>query len=249
MDGVYKALEGQCAIKATRGKKQIHSDISAPHQVSVNVRSAPAVEAGLEAFGMLWGAWNFSSSSSKSVLEPWKEEESTVKDTGETKESNRIKALTKLRELIERARETVYVKLGSAETGMSIEKEKLAADREEMVGYQNGKLLNLFKSKPLTDDDKVELDSQMEEWKDLIKESSMHINSYLTLDYATEYLDKVKVKTSAMTFNFAPQTVRDLADMLIDSGITVQQDVLMDMGIRRYAIGIIIDKELGSVRV
>ena len=50
-----------------------------------------------------------------------------------------------------------------------------------------------------------------------------------------------------MTFNFAPQTVRDLAGMLIDSGITVQQEVLMEMGIRRYAIGLIIDKELGSV--
>ena len=56
------------------------------------------------------------------------------------------------------------------------------------------------------------------------------------------------MKTSAMTFNFAPQTVREIAGMLIDSGSTVQQDVMMEMGIRRYAIGPIIDKELGNAR-
>ena len=77
MEAMWEEVEGQRAVKVVRGKKRvIPDDKSSSHQMHVVFAEIQKDEDNLRLrSSRLWGASNFHTPSSKSVIMSWKEEE------------------------------------------------------------------------------------------------------------------------------------------------------------------------------
>ena len=72
----------------------------------------------------------------------------------------------------------------------------------------------------------------------------LHTTSYGVLDHSMEYFEQSKIKERACTFMYAPQSVKELVELLTSTNINIDVGTLMEMWVGRYAFGTIVDKEL-----
>ena len=77
----------------------------------------------------------------------------------------------------------------------------------------------------------------------------LHTAAYGVLEHSMEYFEQSLMQESACTFTYVPQSVKELVELLTSNNINIDVDTLMEMGVRRYAFGTIVDKDLiGSVQ-